>query len=87
MKRRRGRMPAAPTTEPATTPAEPVDDGQLMMAVARANAANGMAWDIPAVVVTFLFVRLFGPLLRAPGRIVAGATRRITSARGISRDR
>jgi hypothetical protein len=87
MKRRRGRTPVAPRTEPTNTPAEPVDDGQLMMAVARANAANGYAWDIPAVVVTFLFVRLFGPLLGAPRRIAAGATRRIASARGISHDR
>jgi hypothetical protein len=83
MKRRRGRRPAAPTAEPATQ----VDDGELMMAVARANAANGFAWDIPAVIVTFLFVRLFGPLLRAPRRIVAGTTGRIRSAWGVSRDR
>jgi hypothetical protein len=58
-----------------------------MMAVARANAANGYAWDIPAVVVTYLFVRVFGPVLRAPRRIVAAIARRIGSVRGITPDR
>lgn len=56
------------------------------MVVARNSALNGVPWDIPAVVVTFLFVRLFGPLLRAPRRIVGAAARRIRSAGGVARD-
>jgi hypothetical protein len=58
-----------------------------MMAVARANAANGNPWDPGVVIVTYLFVRLFGFVLGAPRRILAGTARRIGSTRGITSDR
>lgn len=87
MKRHRGRKPATPTTGVATTAGEPVDDGELMMVVARNSALNGVPWDIPAVVVTFFLVRVVGPLLRAPRRIVGAAAGRIRSGGGVSRNR
>jgi hypothetical protein len=74
----------SPTTPEA---AAPVDDWESMMAVSRANATNGMPWDFVTVLVTYALVRLIGVIRGAPRRIVAGTTRRIGSARRVSRDR
>lgn len=46
-------------------PPEPVNDLESVMAVTRANAANGYPWDLPLVLVVYGVLRAFGTVRAA----------------------
>ena len=49
-------------------PLAPVDDLESLMAVTRANAANGWPWELPLVLVVYGLLRAVG-VIRAALRI------------------
>ena len=49
-------------------PQAPVDDLESLMAVTRANAANGWPWELPLVLVVYGLLRVVG-VVRAALRI------------------